>query len=139
MSKRNLLVLIGLLCCAACLAQEINIKNDTLIWEVVEVKDKAFSERISTPSEVIVYPGGEIVWTQPQVERVYKFLVEDVSGSWSHVGEDGFVEYRVKINESQGLIIFKRENGILSIDFNMKRGEKTTFPFTLFVGSIQPK
>jgi hypothetical protein len=84
-------------------------------------------------------PGGEIVWTQPQVERVYKFLVEDVSGSWSHVGEDGFVEYRVKINESQGLIIFKRENGILSIDFNMKRGEKTTFPFTLFVGSIQPK
>lgn len=118
------------------LAQQ-DIMNDTLVWNVVEVKQRATNESFSKSDLVTVYGSNKIVWEQTEVGRSYSFTIEDINGEWEDLDEDGQIDYDVRIDDSTGVITFKRSDQALSIAFDLKRGEKITYPFLLIVASIQ--
>lgn len=120
-------------------AQQIEITNQTLFWKVVSVKTKTNDESITRNSEVIVYGDKKIEWVQPEASRKYTFEILGIKGNWVDATIDGVLEYEAKLGDSQGTITFQRDGDMITIDFDLKKGEKTTFPFTLSIDSISKK
>lgn len=120
-------------------AQELDIRNQTLSWNVVSVKMKSDGETVSTKSEVILYGNEKIEWVQPDASRTYTFAILSTSGTWSDAASDGTIKYEAQLGDSKGTIIFQREGDVISIDFDFRKGEKTTFPFTLFIDAVAKK
>lgn len=96
-----------LLACVALHAQ--NITTENLSWYISSIDDVNNGERVTSENDkLITYGSTRIEWYNADGSIKHNYVIDNVSGSWENVTNNGSIVYQFKDGDQLGTITFER-------------------------------
>lgn len=112
-----------------------SIETHNLTWQVISFHNHSNNEDVTLASRFETSPQ-LVKWIQKNGSVVYEFNITGKSGTWMNINNDGEFEMTVSFRDSTGTILFKRDQGVISITINIIKDGQALLPYTFKVSSI---
>jgi hypothetical protein len=135
---KNILILTFCFLCLTAKAQQMNIMQDTLTWNVVSAVNQADQSQFAFNCSFITYGANTLDWSQVSGEVVSNYTITSSSGQWVDLTTDGTIAFNVQ-NVSgyvTGTLTFARSSGVVTVHLQLLVKGKLNQDYMFTVSSI---
>jgi hypothetical protein len=118
------------------LAQDHDVKQDTLLWTVDQLVDKAANSTTDFACQFITYPSGEVRWIQS--DYITNFSGSWRQSSWADLSVPGEIESNVSADGTRGYLRFSKDNNGFHVEMFFMEDGQNKMPFQFRVQTVMP-
>src|SRR5579859_7508382 len=137
---KNILILSFCFFCLTANAQQMNIMQDTLTWNVVSAVNQADQSQFAFKCSFITYGANALDWSQSDGEFVSNYTITSSTGQWTNLTGDGTIAFNVQNGDGTftGTLTFARSSGVVTVHLRLFVKGVLNQDYVFTVSSINP-
>lgn len=136
--KALTIIFVFVLASIAAHSQTLSIKNDTLVWQVTQLRDVAHESVSGYTAKFTTFGNNKILWEQHDNYN-NEFIISNPGASWDDPNVAGVIVYNVTLGNKTGTVSISRSESGLMISTSILDNGKNCLPFDFIITSVNKK